>query len=325
MKSKRADDDRMRRKVLKIDDLVAQNITFAATLKSKAIKLFVSIIRATNFVGSTELQFSENGLRYIAEESKSFQANAYIKKEFFSTYHIRVPGDEPMINFSVNLNSFTELLSAFLDNELSTMNIVYYGNRNCIVFTYIQTDSGDVPSNRTKQNTIDGELDDDGLAGEIATEYFMQTMQSVDPIEFRIDSPQLLNSVILNASDFHSVINDFDRTIEGLEININDKRIRMKTVGVLQCRAVAKFPQGSDIFSKYESHQPSSFVYNFKFFKHMLKSLALATKISLQTHVDGMIRVQLMMRTEDDQDISAYMEYFVVPRIPDEESDDDDK
>lgn len=317
----------LRRKVISIEDLVAENITFAATLKSKTIKLFVSMIRAMSFVGSTEMQLSRSGLKYVTEESKSFQATAFIKKEFFSTFHIRPPDGLDVISFGIDLNSFTELLSAFLDNELSTMNIVYYNYRNCIVFTYSQTDAGDITSNRTKQqNTIDGETnhgEEEALAGEIVTEYFLQTLQSIDPIDFSVDSPQLLNSIILSAVDFYSVLNDFDRSIDGLEININDKRIKMKSVGILQSVAIAKIQVDSDIFSKYESHKPSKFVYNFKFFKHMLKSIALASKMSLQTHIDGMIRIQLMMKTDDDEDCAAYMEYFIVPTISDESDSED--
>lgn len=315
------------RKFINLEDFEAEDITFAATLKSKTIKLFVSIIRAMSFVGTTELQLSINGVKYVTEESKSFQATAFIKKEYFSTFHIRPPDKIDVISFGVNLNSFTELLSAFLDNELSTMNIVHYNNRNCIVFTFAQTDSGDITSNRLKQqNTIDGDINDEeeeAPAGEIVTEYFIQTLQSIEPIDFTVESPQLLNSVILNAVDFYGVLNDFDRSIDGLEININEKRIKMKSVGILQSVAIAKFQFDSNIFSKYESHKPSKFVYNFKFFKHMLKSIALSSKMSLQTHIDGMIRIQLMMKTDDDQDCAAYMEYFIVPTISDDSDNDD--
>lgn len=290
----------------------------------------MSIIRTLGFVENTELQLSKSGMKYIAEESKSFQATAYFKKEFFSPFLIRVPDGLDVISFGVNLNAFTELLGAFLDNELSTMNIVYYHFRNCIVFTYLQTDSGDTSSNRNKQQSSvndipdDDDNDDDETAGEIATEYFIQTLQSVEPIDFDVDNPHLLNSIIMNAGDFYSVINDFDRSVDGLEIHITDQRIRVKTVGMLQYRATAKLLFSSGIFNKYESHKASKFIYSFKYFKHMLKAFVLASKMSFQTHVDGMVKIQLMMKTDENQDCAAYMEYFLVPNTRDHESDDDE-
>lgn len=312
-----------RNNILDIEEAVAENITFAASLEARNIKTFVSVIRAMNFVDNTELQLSNSGLKYLVEESKSFQTIAYFKKQFFTKFNFRPPTSmaEDTISFGVNLSSFTELLLAFLDNNASSMNIVYFNDKNLISFVCTQTDAGESTTNKTRQqSTIQGDEEEDEPAGEIVTEYFVRTMQSVEPIDFNIDSPQLRNSLILDAYDFHGIINDFDRTTDGLEIKITNRRMQLKTVGILQCAAVAKFNADSEIFNKFECNEPSKFIYKFMYFKVMLKSLALSSKMALTTHVDGMLRIQLMVRSGEEESF-AYIEYFMLPSLDEDSAD----
>ncbi|CRK96762.1 CLUMA_CG009910, isoform A [Clunio marinus] len=264
-----------------------------------------------NFVENTEIQLSENGLKYIAEDAKCFQSTAYIKKDFFKNFHFRPPSNLEVISFGVNLLSFAELLTAFIDNNLSNMNIVYYHEKNCILFNCTQIDSND-----GNEDNEDGEE-----CGEIITEYFIQTKHSVEPVDFTVQSPSLLNSIILDAYEFQEILNDFDRTIDALEIKINQHKMTLKTVGTLQCTATSNFPANSEVFNKFECYEPSKFCYKFTYFKVMLKGLAVSSKISLTTHVDGMVKVQLLTKSDEDQDTAAYIEYFMLPNLPDEDFD----
>lgn len=305
---------------MEIEKCTAENLTFAATLKSKNIKLFTSIIKVMSFIDNTEIQLSAAGFKYVVEESKSFQVTAYIKKEFFSEYILKFPKAMDLIGFGVNLTSFTDLLSAFLDNELGNMNISYYHRQNKLLFVLEQTDNGALGSNKAKQSIVEHE-DEEVIAGKIITEYFLKTMHSVDPIDFTVKDPQTLSSLILDAPCFHSVLNDFDRTIDELEIRITQAKMTLRTVGVLQYGASAKFKCNSDIFNKFECTDPSKFSYNFKFFKIMLKGLALASKASIVTHADGLMKVQLMVRVDENQDSPAFLEYNMIPNLPDEDDD----
>lgn len=304
---------------LKIEKIRPQNITFAATLKSKLIKVFVGIIKAMNSsTGAeiTEMQLSANGLKYIVEESKSFQTAAYIKKEFFESFNIRFPKsheDLGLIGFGVNLRSFTELLTAIIDNGLGSMNIVYYHKENLISFTYNQTDNGDAPPVN----------EDDGT--EIVTDYYVQTAQSIEPIDFELISPYLCHSLIFSAYEFHSILNDFDRTTDEIEIKVTDKKMQLKAIGILQYGVVVKIERSSDIFSKFECVEASKFTYKFSYFKSMLKTLLLATKVSLITHIDGMLRIQLMVKNdEDEEDTAAFIEYNIIPNIPEDDEEEEE-
>ena len=84
-------------------------------------------------------QISNNGIKFIVEDAKSFQAAAYITKDCFSEFKL-APSDPPSDNdgeespdddivaFGLNLKMFTECLSMFLNMEYnSSMRMMYKG------------------------------------------------------------------------------------------------------------------------------------------------------------------------------------------------------
>lgn len=313
-----------RTKPLSIDTCTAENLTFGATIKSKNIKLFINIIKTMCFSSDTEIQLSDAGFKYVVEDSKSFQVIAYIKKDFFSDYFIRIPKQLDLLAFGVNLTSFTNLLNAYLDDELSSMNISYYHSENSLLFIINQTDSGQPISDVTKQNLIENQNGEE-LAGEISTEYFLRTMHSVDPIDFNINSPQFLNSIIIDAVDLHENLEDFSLPIDELEIKITPQKMILRTVGVLQLKTMVKFECTNEAFSKFECFEPSKFRYKFDFFKTMMQGLVVSSKVSITTYVDGLLRLQLMVKVEENQESPAFLEYNMIPSLPDDDIDDADE
>lgn len=298
----------------------AENLTFGASINAKNIKLFINIIRAMNFMTHTEIQLSENGLKLVVEESKSFQVSAYLKKDFFSKYFIRMPNKEDdCIAFGVALAAFTNLSSAFFDNDLSNLTVSYFHRENTLVFACIQIDAGDHGINKA----ADGDEEDEEPAGEIKTEYYLKTMNSNEPIDFELNKPQTLNSIILGSLDFQSTLNTFDRAIEELEFKITPKKMTLRSVGIPQFESILKFASGSESFDSYESFEPSKFSYSFNFFKVVMKALPLASKVSINTHADGVMRLQLLLRSDETEDSAAYMEFNMIPKLPDDGDEDD--
>ena len=311
-------------RTLDIQQCVAKNLSFGATLKCKNIKLFAAIVKATSFVTNTEIQLSDLGLKYVVEESKSFQVIAYIQKEVFSDYFIKVPSALNMFSFGVNLNSFTDLLSGFIENdERSTMNISYFDRENRIVFCVIQNDAGAIsrPKPGTFRNDDDDDVDD--LAGKIRTEYFLRTMHSINPIDFNLENQDELHSIIINAPDFLNILNDFDRTITELDIKITQTRMTFRSIGILQYGSTGKYNSDSGIFDNYECHEPSQFIYRFSYFKVLMKGLALASKASITTQINGTMKIQLKVPSDDDPDVSAYIVYNMIPNLLEDEDEDE--
>lgn len=314
---------------LDIKQCIAENLTFGATLKCKNIKLFAAIIKAMSFVNNTEMQLSDVGLKYIAEESRSFQVRAYVPKDLFSDYFIKVPHGIDKFSFGINLTSFTDLLSGFIESDdRSSMIISYFDRENKIAFSVIQHDSGETGKSKAGTSHYDEvDQDDDKLAGEIRTEYFLRTMDSINPIDFVIDNldAEEFHTLILNASDFLHILNVFDRTIIELNIKITQKRMTLRSVGVLQYEISSKHNSDSRIFDKYEIRQPSQFSYRSNYFKVMSKGLVFASKVSIITQQIGTMRVQLMVPSDDEPDPKVFIEYNMIPNLPDEDDSENDK
>lgn len=310
---------------MSIADCVPDKIIFAAIIGKRHVRLFMQIIKAMSFVGNTEIQVGADGLKYVVDESKSFQIAAYIKKDFFESY-IFPRRQKADIAFAVNFSSLTEFLSAILDNDLSSLKMVYYGDANPLAVVLVQTDSKDSMRHTTKSMTVQGDLDmDEEPAGNITTECLLSTRESQNPIDFALADPQLSSSLILDAQEFHSLINDFDRTIDELHIKISSKSLILRSVGILQYETVVKLTRDNEIFIRFDQVQTSRFSYNFNYFKVLLRTLYMAKKICLETHIDGLLKVQLMVPSNfDDEDTSLiFIEYFMVPSLADDEEEDD--
>ncbi|CAO1389490.1 unnamed protein product [Diamesa tonsa] len=297
-----------------IRNCVVENINFAATIKSSYIKLFMNVIKALNFVDNTEIQLSAEGLKYVVEESKSFQTTAYVKKDFFSRFIYRAPDDVELLSFGVKMTTFTEFLNAFLDNDLSSMKMIYYGEGNPLAFIFTQVDS----LTNDEEETVDEDDEEEEAAGEITTEYILRTKQSLDLVDFNVSNPLLGSSLIVLGPDLFAVLNYFDRSVDELEISITNKELQFKSIGILQYETDVKIDRHSDSFVTYNFQENTKFCYKYTFFKVMLKSFVLASKIALETHLDGMLKIQLMVKSGEEE-VPIFVEYFLVPTLDQEE------
>lgn len=298
---------------LDINGCTAENMIFASTIPSKFIKVFIGIIKSLSSASNTdatEMQLAETGIKYVIEESKSFQMTAYIKRVFFEDFILKMPDKtKEYFNFGVDLRSFTELLSGILDDDLSSMKMVYYKDNNCMSFSCKQTDSGEPLAKVEDEDSI-----------EVTTEYFVKTMESNEPINFDVGTLELVNSIIISANEFYGILNDFDRSIDEVEIKVTDRRMTLKSIGILQYGAVVKLDPDSEIFYKFECITPSKYAYKFSYFKSMLKSLLMSSKVSLITHANGILRMQLMIQNEGEE-VGSFIEYNIIPNLPEEESE----
>lgn len=250
----------------------------------------------------------------MVEESKSFQTTAYVKKDFFSRFIFRAPNDIELLSFGVKMTTFTEFLNAFLDNDLSSMKMIYYGEGNPLAFIFTQVDS----LNNDEDEPIDEDDNEEEAAGEITTEYILRTKQSLDLIDFNVSNPLLGSSLIVLGADLFAVLNYFDRSVDELEISITNKELQFKSIGILQYETNVKMEKHSDSFVTYNFQENTKFRYKSMFFKVMMKSFILASKIAIETHLDGMLKIQLMVKSGEEE-VPIFVEYFLVPTLDYEE------
>lgn len=246
---------------------------------------------------------SDEGLKFVVEDSKCFQSIAYIQKTSFSHFKIK-PSKEPY-SFGLSLSAFTEYLNSFVDNDSSSMKLIYFGPGSLFVLNLIQSedydDEEDDPDNDTGEN-------------QIFTEYLLRIKNCEDMIDFEEAEENLANSTIFDGPDFYEILNDIDKTIDELEIEIDSNHnIKMKSCGILQYETNIDIPRACDIIVSGTLKQATKFRYKFVHIKLMLRTLVLASKISLKTFLDGLLKLQLVVNADDEEQI--FVEYFLVPSI----------
>lgn len=324
---------------LDVINLRVTNIKAACKVLASNVKHFINIIRTLNYTNNTEIQFSDQGMKYYAEESQFFQGTAFIKKSFFDHYKF-IPQETDVISFGLDLSKFTEFLSAFIDNDLANLKIICYGDDKPMAFILTQTDTLETkPTEKDDQDTELGatfidvtardvaEVADESIeesVGIILTEYVMQTKDSINPIEFQNMDAAVLNAFVINAKAFQEVLQDFDKTIQEIQLSVRQHSLSLKSIGIIQNSTAIKMIYDINIFYKHEIFKTTKNVYKFTCFKALIKAMQAATKICLETLSNGVLRIQMMMRTANEVENEVFLEFHIAPSIYDEDDDEDE-
>lgn len=317
-----------------IDELNVKNIHIACQVKAKNVRCFINIIRSLTFTNNTEIHFSPTGMKFIAEDSQFFQGSAYVKKGFFFDFRYRCLTDD-LLNFGVDLSKFTEFLTAFIDNDMCLLKIVYYGDERPLAFIVNQTDSFHskvLPKNDQDTNTtfIDVPNDDnDEAAGHVVTEYIITTKNSINPVDFNALAVDPLSLIVIETRPFLECLQEFDsKTITDIQISIRKQQIVMRSVGVQQCDTTVKIRYEHKFVQRHDVDKCTKFSYKYSCFKFMIKALHMASRLSMETFVSGLIRFQLMVKSEEPDTEAVYLEFDVganIDSVDDDENDDNDE
>lgn len=273
------------------------DIHFAATFKNNAIKAFLNVVKAINATDDLICQMSSQGVKFIVEESKCFQTIAYIQSGCF--YHHKIKDKEECYSFGVSLSSFTEYLNSFTDNDSSSLKLIYFGPNSLLALNFVQTED---------------DSDDEGDS-QIITEYLLRIKHCSETIDFEEPDESLANTTILNGPDFFEILNDINKSNDELEIEFDSNHnIKLRSCGLLRYETNVEIPRTCDTIISGTLKQATKFRYKFTYIKLILKTMVMSQRISLRTYVDGLLKVQLVIST-GDEDNPIFVEYFVVPSI----------
>lgn len=310
-----------------VEDLNVKYIQFACKVRAKNVRTLINLIRSLNFTNNTEMQFSESGMKYIAEESQFFQGVCYIKEPFFEEYRYKTSVE--LLNFSVDLTKFTEFLSAFIDNNLCQLKIVYYGDTRPMAFIVKQIDSfhGKLePKHRDDDNEtstfvgIPGDMEDS--VGKVTTEYIITTKNTINPIDFNQVKDKPISKIVLEASGFLECLQDFDsKYMSDIQLLVKKNKLHLRSVGVQNCETTVKIKYSLRFIQRKEIVKCSKFIYKFQCFKSMIKGCQMATMLSIETFPYGLLRLQMMVKSEEQENL-IFIEYNITANT-EEDSDDD--
>jgi hypothetical protein len=202
--------------------------------------------------------------------------------------------------FGVSLSSFTDYLNSFIDNDSSSLKIIYFGPGSLLALNFVQTEDRD------------SDDDDDGESSQIVTEYLLKVKNCSEPIDFEEPDEHIANTTILNGPDFYEILNDINRSNDELEIEIDaNHNVKLRSCGLLRYETNVDIPRSCDTILSGNLKQATKYRYKFSYIKLMLKTLALAQKISLRTFTDGLLKLQMVINA-GDEDSQLFVEYYIV-------------
>jgi cell cycle checkpoint protein len=85
--------------------------TVAVDAQLQNSRLLLQLLKALNFKDDVNVVLGSNGIKLSVEESKAFQANAFINREVFRFFRLRCEEEEAF--FQLSLTSLVDCIGMF--------------------------------------------------------------------------------------------------------------------------------------------------------------------------------------------------------------------
>lgn len=269
----------------------ARNVLEAKLDNVKNISL---VLKAINFKGSGVCFASECGLKVVVEDAKCVQVNAFIGSDIFQEYILTDEDDTAM--FRIDLTTLVDCLTIF-DGCTTTP-----GTTTALKMTY-----------KGYGHSLKIILEEEG----IITDCSLKTLSDCEVLDFEMVDTDAICKIILRASDFREVLADLDSSSDFVEFFLSPDApyFRITTEG-LAGKFQVDIPKNSNMIESFDCSQAMKAKYRYQQIKPCLKSLMIATKVSVRTNENGLICLQFMIQTESKQ--YCYVEYYCTPSIEEE-------
>ncbi|XP_076250443.1 radiation insensitive 1 isoform X2 [Rhynchophorus ferrugineus] len=224
----------------------------------------------------------EEGLKITVDEMRCIEVSAYLPCNIFTKYHVDTKAD---IIFKINLKVLTDILNIFGDDGNSSLSLSYKSNGAPL---YLIMNHGD------ENITVDCEI------------------RTLTTNEF--ENPSLaeecrLNKIVINASIFAELLHRLDNSAEEVKIVFSPESpyFTLKTTG-FSSESEVNINKNSESVTIYQCEERSESIYSFSNIRHIIKVLHYADKVAISTGESGLLGLQLVINSEDNQ---MYVEYYV--------------
>ncbi|XP_058060181.1 cell cycle checkpoint protein RAD1 [Anopheles bellator] len=278
-------------------------IQFQAVVEN--VSMFYKVLKGINFVDSAMVQLSKEGIKLTLEDAKCVQVVALVKSACFSEYNLSAypsvaAGDdgaesEPFASFGLNLKVFTDCLSMFASSDFDpSLKIMRKGPGTPLVAI------------------LEGHREDN-----LITECAVRTMEPFDcmDLDFDDDHP-IVSKIAAKASELFLLFSELDdEDVIEVIISPTAPHFKLKALGDPEMETEIEIKKTSDIFISFSCSEASSNRYKLNHFKHVMRTLSLATKVVLSTNTEGLLSFQVIIETLEDS--LYYVQYFILPLVLD--------
>ncbi|CAG9859851.1 unnamed protein product [Phyllotreta striolata] len=246
-------------------------------------KIIYNVLKAIAFKDNILFRPMEEGLKLTLEEMNYIEISIYIPSSIFSSYNVD-SNDE--IIFKISLKKFVEVLNMFGDEGNPNIKLTYAstGAPLCIVLTN---------SNIEENITVDCEI---------------QTLNLHDFHDISLAEECNTNKIVVNASILVELLSRLNNSADELKVTLSpDQPYFTLTATGISGKSEVSISKNSQEVTVYQCQTTTSAVYCFNNIKHVLKVMAYADKVSISTGESGLLRLQLVMNSEDRQ---MFVEYY---------------
>lgn len=299
-------------RMMEVDDQDSQSQStpmegFVARMNNyKILKQFCTAVNV-NSDGNASVYMKANGLKMTVEDAKTFQANAFLDHNIFNEFTY-TPEDD--VGLNLQLPSILDVLNLFGAQKDSTMTVQGPSTESSIFSTSPLTSL--VLHYGKYGDPFTLWLEEEGLV----TRAELPTRDLEETLMFDFTKPNLNTKVVLQAEPLKELFNEIDLTGEYLEINVNADRNSFGFTTFGSSGDVAtEVPSDSAMVHSFECKKTAKAKFPMHMIKYALKSIHMASKVSLRMDKQQILCLQYLIQFESGQ---CFLEYFFTPQIESE-------
>ena len=299
-------------RMMEVDDQDSQSQStpmegFVARMNNyKILKQFCTAVNV-NSDGNASVYMKANGLKMTVEDAKTFQANAFLDHNIFNEFTY-TPEDD--VGLNLQLPSILDVLNLFWAQKDSTMTVQGPSTESSIFSTSPLTSL--VLHYGKYGDPFTLWLEEEGLV----TRAELPTRDLEETLMFDFTKPNLNTKVVLQAEPLKELFNEIDLTGEYLEINVNADRNSFGFTTFGSSGDVAtEVPSDSEMVHSFECKKTAKAKFPMHMIKYALKSIHMASKVSLRMDKQQILCLQYLIQFESGQ---CFLEYFFTPQIESE-------
>jgi cell cycle checkpoint protein len=245
-----------------------------------------NVLKAIAFKDFAVVRPMEEGLKLTLEEMKNVEISAYVPRNMFSTYRLV---EKQEIIFKISMKVFTECLNIYGDEGNPSVKLSYKapGSPLCLVVKHSD-----------ENITVDCEIN---------------TMNVDDFPDVSLAEECDLNKIVLNASILVEILQRLDNAADELTIALSPEppHFALSATGVAGESSV-NISKYSDSVTIFQCKDSCVSKYAFHNIRQVLKVMNYANKVAISTGESGLLGLQLVINSDDNQ---MYVEYYVTSQV----------
>ncbi|KAI9682899.1 MAG: ssDNA endodeoxyribonuclease [Trizodia sp. TS-e1964] len=310
---------------------------------SSSTRQLYTLLRCIGFASKAQVQITEDGLRFTAEESRVMQGHAFLDKSLFSAFSYNPPpphADEtqtlraespttPSQTFQISLSALLETLQILGFSDLPSR-----FNPSSHFISGIASRAGPTPAFDTRTLGLTGlcrlgydvpgsplaiTLEESG----VTTTCKLVTYQPELTAEIPIARDRLALKIIMRATWLHDAFAELGATSPSrltITASPSAPHFALSASGALGSASV-EFSQDAQLLETVQVPRRSVNTYKYSLVKAAKAAMALASKVSIRGDEQGVLSMQFMIEVDGGK--ISFVDFRFVPLLVEEGEEDE--